>query len=92
MPENSPQNYYVLTSLRLSAQLYEATGDNQYLIAASSAAEFTQAHLYNSSIIQDTFLVDSCQFAAITAYSYGSGFTIWGLSVLATHNQSWTPL
>lgn len=76
----------------LSAQLFEITGENQYLAAAESAAEFTSAHLYSGSIIQDTFLVDTCQIDAIPAYSYASGFTIWGLSILATHNQSWTPL
>ena len=79
---------------RLSAHLYELLGDEKYETAAESAIEFIHAHMYlsNPGIIQDTFTVNDCQFLFPTTFSYSSGFTIWGLSVHAAKNTSWTPL
>lgn len=64
-----------------------------YSIAAETAATFIQAHMYISpGIIVDTFEVSKCTNLNVRNATSGSGFAIWGLSVLATKNASWTPL
>ena len=78
---------------RLAAHLFEATGDNRYMDAATSAAEFIQAHMVHSPVIMDTFNVSGCGEVTIRpAWTYTTGFTIWGVSVIASHNETWTSL
>ncbi|KAJ3525734.1 hypothetical protein NM688_g8360 [Phlebia brevispora] len=75
----------------LSAHLYELTGDSKYLNAAESGAEFLQNHMQApQGVSLDTFTVAGCQAVDIQPLTYITGFSIWGLSVLATHNTSWT--
>ena len=69
--------------------------DSQYYTAAERAASFIQAHMFapvQDGIIQDTFTLARCQFRNNPTWSSNSGFALWGLSVLASHNASWTPL
>ncbi|KAJ3551608.1 hypothetical protein NM688_g4606 [Phlebia brevispora] len=75
----------------LSAHLYELTSEQKYLAAAISGAEFLQNHMQAGNVSLDTFSVGPCQVLSLQPYTYITGFTIWGLSVLATHNASWTP-
>lgn len=84
-----------MASLSLSAHLYEISGDTRYSSAAELAAEFIRAFLYskNIGVIADTFVLAQCAiFSDIAPTTYGSGYTIWGLSVLASKNSTWTPL
>ena len=76
---------------RLSARLYEATGDEKYHDAAELSAQFIKNHLYNGVIILDTLVLSDCSLQT-GALTYNSGFTIEGISALATKNDSWTGL
>ncbi|KAJ3551607.1 hypothetical protein NM688_g4605 [Phlebia brevispora] len=76
----------------LSAHLYEFTGESFYLNAAVSGAEFLQNHMQTAEGISlDTFNISGCQPLNLRPYTYITGFNIWGLSVVATHNASWIP-
>ena len=78
---------------RLAAHLFEATGDDHYMDAAISAAEFIQAHMVHSPVIMDTFNISGCvEVTTRPAWTYTTGFTIWGVSVIASHNETWTSL
>lgn len=77
---------------RLSAHLFEATNNTKYMSAAQLAAQFIQLHLYNGTIILDTFDIGTCSLSTGTSATYNSGFVIEGLSVLASKNSTWNPL
>lgn len=71
--------------------MYEITDDPKYQEAAELSAAFIQNHLYNGLIIIDSISLATCS-TQTDIITYNSGFTIDGLSVLATKNSSWTPL
>jgi hypothetical protein len=80
----------------LSAYLYEATKDQKYLQVAELSAEFIKNHMYNGSIILDTFDLTVCgpPDSGDAAITYNSAFFIEGLAVLAnvTNNATWISL
>ena len=84
----------IFITTRLAGHLYEATWNSEYLAAATAAAEFIEAHMIrDDGIVMDTFNVSGCNEVAIRGpLSYTTGFTLWGTSILATHNESWTSL
>ena len=82
-------------SSRLAAHLFEATGDNRYLATATSSAEFIQAFMFPSRMIVDTYNVSGCRPVSNNVrvpWTYTTGFSIWGISVVASHNESWSSL
>lgn len=76
---------------RLSARLFEATLEPQYQAAAELSAAFIQSQMYDGAVIMDAIDVASCYVSTLLV-TYNSGFTIEGLSVLASKSASWTPL
>ena len=90
----------IISWCRLSAHLFELTADPKYLASAEAAANFVSSHMYNGQAIKDTIRLSfnssspdtNCTVANPSFYSYITGFTIWGFSVLATHNGSYTSL
>ena len=76
----------------LSGHLFEFTQDSKYLDAAIAGAEFIQNHMQEFPIIRDTFTVAGCQAPDLPGYTYITGFTIWGLSILSTYNSTWTSM
>lgn len=82
----------VAAFMALSGHLYEVTSDSKYLTAAQLAAQFIQGHMVTGPTITDEFTVGTCQVGAVGPMFWDSGFTIWGLSILATHNGTWTTL
>ncbi|KAF7341000.1 Glycoside hydrolase family 76 protein [Mycena sanguinolenta] len=81
--------------LVLSGLLAEATGDADYLQAATQSADFIHAHLFNiENLVLDTIsgrANDSCAINSILS-SYNSGLLIEGLSVLYSITQNATIL
>ena len=87
---------------RLSAHLFEVSQDLKYLDAATAAAGFVVAHMSDGSpSITDTIRLvanvshpsmNCTKLTNISPTSYITGFTIWGLAVLGTHNSTYEPL
>lgn len=75
----------------LSAHLYEATSNPQYLNATEMSANFIATQLYNGVVILDTITVTNC-LTTTDVVTYNSGFTIEGLSILSAKNSTYTTL
>lgn len=60
--------------------------------AATAGAGFIQDHMHVIPVIADTITVATCTILDVGYSTYISGFTIWGLSILATHDTTWTSL
>ncbi|KAI0083240.1 hypothetical protein BDY19DRAFT_998713 [Irpex rosettiformis] len=73
--------------MALSAHLYEQTLIPQYLSAATLSADFVINHLYDGKIILDAIDIGSCSLFSAPV-TYNSGFTIDGLSVLASASSN----
>ncbi|KAI0309935.1 hypothetical protein OF83DRAFT_1088716 [Amylostereum chailletii] len=89
---DSPTNTLVNgESVGLSAYLYEATNDSQYAVAAELSAGFVYNHMYNRTIVLDTFDLVECAITPGTgAFTYNSAFWLEGLAVwAAVGNASW---
>ncbi|KAI0029035.1 Six-hairpin glycosidase-like protein [Vararia minispora EC-137] len=83
--------------MELSAYLYEGTKNQTYLDIAQLTAEFMRNHMYNGTIILDTFDVTVCggpDTGEPGVFTYNEAFYIEGLAVLAnvTGNSTWTSL
>lgn len=59
--------------------------------AAELSAEFIKNQLYNGIIVLDTITLQDCT-TQTSIVTYNSGFAIDGIAVLASKNNSWTPL
>ncbi|KAJ6457253.1 glycosyl hydrolase family 76-domain-containing protein [Mycena sanguinolenta] len=95
-PTNPSMNVFATGGfLVLSALLAEATGNDDYLQAATQSADFIHAHLFNiENLVLDTISAranDSCAINSILS-SYNSGLMIEGLSVLYSITQNATIL
>lgn len=74
---------------RLSARLFEATGNTTYQLAAQLSAWFIQSHLYDGTVIIDTFDLSNCT-ANLAQETYNSGLVIEGLSVYVNQTNNAT--
>ncbi|KAI0341353.1 hypothetical protein BDW22DRAFT_1444251 [Trametopsis cervina] len=79
----------VAAYMALSAHLYEATSNPQYLNATEMSANFIATQLYNGVVILDTITVTNC-LTTTDVVTYNSGFTIEGLSILSAKNSTYT--
>lgn len=70
---------------RLSAYLYDVTGNDTFADAASDAHAFTQAHLYNST---GGYIMDGCAGGPVVTYD--TGLYLEALSVLANSTKNST--
>lgn len=73
---------------RLSALLYELTGNNTYNAAAERSATFVAAHLYNDTVVLNDINAANCSRSRFTA-SIHAGLFIDGLSIHAGTNKTW---
>ena len=71
--------------------------DSKYLAPAFAAANFVTNHMYDGTKIVDTVRISAdfsitkknCTIPNVPVWSYTTGFAVWGLAVLATHNASY---
>ncbi|CAL1717365.1 unnamed protein product [Somion occarium] len=75
--------------MTLSARLFEATGNTTYQLAAQLSAWFIQSHLYDGTVIIDTFDLSNCT-ANLAQETYNSGLVIEGLSVYVNQTNNAT--
>ena len=64
--------------------------DEEYLSAATLSTTFITKQLYNGTAILDTIDIGTCSLSMFLA-TYNSGFTIDGLSVLASLKKFYVP-
>ncbi|KAI0810854.1 glycosyl hydrolase family 76-domain-containing protein [Irpex lacteus] len=91
--QNTPGNLNVngesvAAFMALSAQLYEQTSNATYLSTAILSADFVLNQLYNGVLILDNMDLGTCTKSSLI-FTYNSGFTIDGLSSLASANNSY---
>ena len=59
---------------RLSAYLYEETNNAAYLEAAQLSADFVIHHMWNGTIVYDTFHLDTCASDPVPLTMNQAGF------------------
>lgn len=84
-------HYFKLTSISLSARLYEHTSETRYLSTAILSAEFIKNHLYDGLIILDAISLSTCARIGVGGIR-SSGYAVDGFSSLAVVNGSYAPL
>ncbi|KZV77410.1 hypothetical protein PENSPDRAFT_679577 [Peniophora sp. CONT] len=80
----------VFNVIRLSAYLYEQTADLAYKQAAQLSLDFTLNHMFNGSIIADTFRLSTCQLYPKQPRTINQAWFIEGLSIWANVTKNIT--
>lgn len=79
---------------RFSGLLFESTQNQLHKDGAELSAEFIKNHWYDEDlkIIQDAMDIRTCQSQNAFHLCYNTGKTFEATSILASGNQTWTPL
>lgn len=79
----------IMQPRRLSAYLYNATGNDTYLNSAQDAHQFIQSYLYDSgniSVMDAIDLID-CTMTNHFNYTFNTGLYLEALTMLSKHDS-----